>query len=185
MIRKSGNRFSDKIMRNKKLAEPAARMSEQEIDTARLRHEIVLQHAPVRIARLGLTEQPLEVADIAIDRHAEICIAIVAACDLVERGLAVEAVDMAPECAAIARPEAIPDIGRGALVDGSCELIEPELIAAAERGGGLLNSAIGEALAALRHSPARACRSSRNCRHERRPPAGYRMCRRAVARGCW
>ena len=54
---------------------------------------------------------------------------------------------MASECAAVSRPEAMPDIGRGALVDGSCELVEPELIAAAERGGGLLNAAGAETLA--------------------------------------
>ena len=39
---------------------------------------------------LRLAEQPLEIADIAVDRHAEIGLAIVAAGHLVERRLAVD-----------------------------------------------------------------------------------------------
>ena len=38
---------------------------------------------------------------------------------------------MASERAAVSDPQAVPDVGRGALVDGSRELVEPELIAAA------------------------------------------------------
>ncbi len=83
--------------------------------------------------RFGLAEQPLEVADIAVDRHAEIGLAIVAARDLVEGRLAVEGVDVPAEHAALAGPEALPHVGRGAVVDGAGNLVEPELSAALRR----------------------------------------------------
>ena len=69
--------------------------------------------------------------------------AVVAARDLVEHRLAVRAVDVPPEHAALAGPEALPDIRRGAIVDGACDLVEPQ------------------ASAALRRRRRRGCRSSR------------------------
>src|SRR5262245_5909187 len=105
-------------------------MGEQEIDAPRLRGQIVLQHAALGIGRLGLAEQPLEVADIAVDRAAEIGLAIVAAGDLVERRLPLGAVDVTAENATLAGPEALPHVDRGAVVDGTGDLVEPQLAAA-------------------------------------------------------
>ena len=61
---------------------------------------------------------------------------VVAAGDLVERGLAVVIVDMPSEHAALAGPEALPDLGRRAVVDGARNLIETELAASACAGAG-------------------------------------------------
>ena len=73
---------------------------------------------------LGVAQQPLEIGDVAVDRGAEITVAIVAAADLVERRLAVEAVEMASENASLAGAEALPHLGGGAVVDGARDLIE-------------------------------------------------------------
>jgi hypothetical protein len=56
----------------------------------RLRGHVVLDHPALRIVLLSLAQQPLEIADIAIDRGAEVSVAIVAAADLVECRLAVD-----------------------------------------------------------------------------------------------
>ena len=109
-------------------------MGKQQINAPRLRGHVVLQHPPLRVGLLGLAQQPLEIADIAIDRGAEVCIAIVAAADLVERRLAVEAVEVASEHAALAGAEALPHLCRGAVIDRSCDLIEPETLRLPPRG---------------------------------------------------
>src|SRR4029078_6501940 len=77
-----------------RLTQPAARMREQQIDASRLARQGVLQHAAVGLGGLRLAEKPLEVADIAVDRHAEIGLTLVAARNLVERRLALDRVDV-------------------------------------------------------------------------------------------
>jgi hypothetical protein len=56
-------------------------MREKEIDASRLRGQIVLQHASLGIARLGLAEQALEIGDVTVDGKAELVLAAVAARD--------------------------------------------------------------------------------------------------------
>src|SRR4029079_18592611 len=108
-------------------------MREQQIDASRLARQVVLQHAAVGIGGFRVAEQPLEVADIAVDRHAEIGLTLVAARNLVERRLALDRVDVSAEHAPLAGPEALPHVARGTLVDGASDLVEPELAAALRR----------------------------------------------------
>ena len=86
------------------------------------------------LVRLFPAQQPLEVADIAVDRGTEVCIPIVAAADLVECRLAVEAVEVAPEHTALSRAEALPDLGGGAVIERARDLIEAKALMAALLG---------------------------------------------------
>src|SRR6476620_10879796 len=85
------------------------------------------------IVLLGVAQQPLEIADIAIDRGAEFAVAILALAVLVERLLAVDTVEVASKHSALAVAEALPDRGRGAVIDGTRDLVEAETLAAACR----------------------------------------------------
>ena len=109
-------------------------MGEQQVHAPRLRGHVVLHHPALGVVLLGLAQQPLEIADIAIDRGAEIPVAIVAAADLVERRLAVEAVEVASEHATLSGTEALPDLCRGTVVDGARDLIEAKALIAALLG---------------------------------------------------
>ena len=106
-------------------------MREQQIHAARLRGHVVLHHA--RIALLGIPQQPLEIGDVAVDRGAEVSVALVAPADLVERRLAVEAVEMAPKHPALAGAEALPHLGGGAVVDSARDLVETKACCGAVR----------------------------------------------------
>ena len=108
-------------------------MREQQVDAPQLGGQVILQHPPVGIGRFRFAEQPFEVGDVAIDGHAEITLETVAAGDLVEGSLAVEIVDMPSEHAALAGPEALPHLGRRAVVDGARDLIETQLTARLRR----------------------------------------------------
>ena len=110
-------------------------MREQEVDAARLGGQVVLQHPPIGIGLLGFAKQPLEIGDVAVDGDAEIAFAAVSAGDLVEGGLSVQIVDVPSEDAALAGPEALPHLGRRAVIDGARDLIETELTARLLRRG--------------------------------------------------
>src|SRR6187551_372027 len=109
-------------------------MGEQQVHAPRLRGHVVLHHPALRVVLLGLAQQPLEIADIAIDRGAEFAVAVVAAADLVERRLAVKAVEMASEHAALSGAVALPDLGGGAMVHRTRDLIEAKALIAALLG---------------------------------------------------
>ena len=104
-------------------------MREQEINASRLRGQIVLQHPSVGVGGFRLAEEPLEIGDVAIDGRAELVLAAVTAGDFVERRLALGIVDVASEHAALSGSEALPDLGRRAVVDGAGDLVETELTA--------------------------------------------------------
>ena len=125
-------------------------MREQQIDASQLARQVVLQHAAIGVGGFRVAEQPLEVADIAVDRHTEIRLALVAARNLVERRLALDRVDVPAQHATLSRPEALPHVGRGPVVDGAGNLVEPELAAALRRRGRLRAEA-GAGIALLRH----------------------------------
>ena len=99
-------------------------MGEQEVHAPRLRGHVVLHHPALGVVLLGLAQQPLEIADIAVDRGAEVAVAIVTLADLVECLLAVETVEVTPEHPALAGAEALPNLGRCAVVDGARDLVE-------------------------------------------------------------
>ena len=102
-------------------------MGEQQIHAPGLRRHVVLQHAAVRIVHLGLAQQTLEVADIAVDRAAEVGIALVAAGDLVEGDLAVTAIEMTAEDAPLARTVALPHLGSRMVIERPSDFVEPQV----------------------------------------------------------
>ena len=116
------------VCRRSALPQPPARMREQEIDATRLRSEIGLHHAAVRVGLLGIAQQPLKIAHIAIDIGPEFAVAVVAPADFVERRLPVGAVEMPSQHAALTGAEALPDLRRRARVDGARDLIDPQAL---------------------------------------------------------
>ncbi len=104
-------------------------MRQQEVDAARLRGHVVLDHPAFGVVLLGLAQQPLEIPDIAIDRGAEFAVAVVALADLVEGRLPVEAIEVTAEHPALAGAETLPDLSRGAAIDGAGDLVEAEAFA--------------------------------------------------------
>src|SRR6476469_9564849 len=118
-------------MLDRDLVQAAAGVSEQQVHAPRLRGHVVLHDAGVVL--LGIAQQPLEIADIAIDCGAEFTVAIVALADLVECLLAVETVEVASKHPTLAGAEALPDLRRGAVIDGTRDLVEAETLAAACR----------------------------------------------------
>ena len=72
-------------------------MGQQQINASGFRCQIVLEHSASRVGLLSFGQQPLEVADITVDRVAELTVAIVAGRDLLERRLTFVAVDVADQ----------------------------------------------------------------------------------------
>src|SRR2546423_4758679 len=113
MIRRSGNRFADKIMRYSILArdrtqnrypllliarwrapfhqsvgpllEAAGRVRQHGVHLAGIRGEIVARGRLAALILRHLIQQPLELRDIAVDRRLELAVATIAVANLVER----------------------------------------------------------------------------------------------------
>src|SRR6516165_3807746 len=97
--------------------ETAGGVGEHGVDLARLRGEIAArQHLAAVVAR-DFLEQPLELADIAVDGAPEIAVGAVALADFLERLLALHGVELAREHVALAALVAIPQLGRRVVVD--------------------------------------------------------------------
>src|SRR5262249_56025702 len=97
--------------------ETAGRVGEHGVDLAGLRGEIgARQHLAAVVAR-DFLEQPLELADIAVDGTLEIAVAAVAFADFLERLLALHGVELAREHVAFAALVAIPQLGHRVVVD--------------------------------------------------------------------
>src|SRR5216684_9386895 len=77
--------------------EPAGRVREHGIHLARLRGQVGARHHLAAIVARDFLEQPLELADIAIDRAHEIAVAAILLADLLERLLALHGVELARE----------------------------------------------------------------------------------------
>src|SRR5262249_23391041 len=119
--------------------ETAGRVGEHGVDFARLRGEIgARQHLAAVVAR-DFLEQPLELADIAVDGALEIAVAAVALADFLERLLAVHGVELAREHVAFAALVAIPHLGRRVVVEHAGD-VDGERI---ERVGGVALGARG------------------------------------------
>src|SRR6516165_2659310 len=88
--------------------ETAGGVGEHGVDLARLRGEIAArQHLAAVVAR-DFLEQPLELADIAVDGALEITVGPIALADFLERLLALHRVELAREHVAFAALVAIP-----------------------------------------------------------------------------
>src|SRR6266566_2807596 len=97
--------------------ETAGGVGEHGVDLARVRGEIAArQHLAAVVAR-HLVEQPLELADVAVDGAPEIAIGPIALADFLERLLALHGVELAREYVAFAALVAIPQLGRRVVVD--------------------------------------------------------------------
>src|SRR5262249_34333240 len=92
-------------------------VGEHGVDLARLRGEIAArQHLAAVVAR-DFLEQPLELADIAVDGALEIAVGAIALADFLERLLALHGVEPAREHVAFAALVAVPQLGRRVVVD--------------------------------------------------------------------
>src|SRR6266404_3204731 len=97
--------------------ETAGGVGEHGVDLARVRGEIASrQHLAAVVAR-HLVEQPLELADVAVDGAPEIAIGPIALADFLERLLALHGVELAREYVEFAALVAIPQLGRRVVVD--------------------------------------------------------------------
>src|SRR6516164_2186787 len=97
--------------------EAAGGVGEHGVDLARLRGEVAArQHLAAVVAR-HLVEQPLELADVAVDGAPEIAVGPIALADFLERLLALHGVELAREYVALAALVAIPQLGRRVVVD--------------------------------------------------------------------
>src|SRR2546429_2466285 len=97
--------------------ETTGRVGEHGIDLAGLRSEIGPRQHLVAVVARDLLEQPLELADIAIDGAAEIAVGAIALADFLERLLALQGVKLAREYVAFAALVAIPQLGCRVVVD--------------------------------------------------------------------
>src|SRR4029077_8957440 len=119
--------------------EAAGGVGEQGIDLARLRGEVAArQHLAAVVARHFL-EQPVELADVAVDGAPEIAVGPIALADFLERLLALHCVELAGEYVAFAALVAIPQLGRRVVIDHAGD-VDGERI---ERVGGVALGARG------------------------------------------
>src|SRR2546423_9711636 len=97
-----------RIHRPRPSVEASGRVGEHRIDLAGLRGEIgPRQHLAAILAR-HLLEQPLELADIAVDGALEIAVVPIALADFLERPLALHGVELAREHVALAALVTVP-----------------------------------------------------------------------------
>ena len=104
------------------LAQPAARMGKHRVDLAGVRRQVGLRHDVVAVVAGDVLQQLLEIVAVAVDRGAEVRVALVLAADLVEGLLALQRVEAAREDVALAAPVAVPQLDRGVVVDGACDV---------------------------------------------------------------
>src|SRR6266508_4002148 len=97
--------------------ETTGRVGEHGVDLARLRGQVRARQHLVAVLARDLLEQPLELADIAIDGAAEIAVGAIALADFLERLLALHGVKLAREHVAFAALVAIPQLGCRVVVD--------------------------------------------------------------------
>src|SRR5215468_2521012 len=122
-----------------RLVEASSGVGEHGVDLARLRGEVAArQHLAAVVAR-HLVEQPLELADVAVDSAPEIAVGPIALADFLERLLALRGVELAREYVALAALVAIPQLGRRVVVDHAGD-VDGERI---ERVGGVALGARG------------------------------------------
>jgi len=72
---------------------------------------------PATVVTRDLVEQPLELADIAVDSLHELAVGAIALADFLERALALHGVELAREHAALAALIAVPELGGRVVVD--------------------------------------------------------------------
>src|SRR5262249_47251987 len=97
--------------------EAAGRVGEHGVDLARVGGEIAArQHLAAVVAR-HLVEQPLELADVAVDGAPEIAVGPIALADFLERLLALHGVELARGDVALAALVAIPPLGYRVVID--------------------------------------------------------------------
>src|SRR5436190_633420 len=101
----------------RRLIEPSGGVGQHGVDLAGLRGEIGARQRLAAIVARDLLEQPLELADIAVDRAHEVAVGAVLAADLVERLLALHGVELARKHVAFAAVVALPQLGRRLVID--------------------------------------------------------------------
>src|SRR4051794_8003242 len=82
--------------------EPSGRVRQHGVDLAGFRGEIAACHHLAAVVARDLFEQPLELADVAVDGLLELAVATIALADLVERLLALHGVEPLVEGVALA-----------------------------------------------------------------------------------
>src|SRR5262245_27820452 len=99
------------------LLEAAGRVRQHGVHLAGIRGEVRARRRLAALILRDLIQQPLELRDIAVDRHFELAIGPVAVADLVERLLALHRVKPAREYVAFAALVAVPQLGRRVVID--------------------------------------------------------------------
>src|SRR5262249_11647785 len=122
------------------LVEPSGRVREHGVDLARLRGQVGARHHLAAVVARDLLEQPLELADVAVDRAHEVALATILAANLLERLLPLHGVQLVREHVAVPTVVALPQLGRRLVIDhaGDVDGERVERVDAAAHGAGRL-----------------------------------------------
>src|SRR5712692_200810 len=132
------------IVNDSASVEPAGRVGQHGVDLAGLGGQISARHHLAAIVARDFLQKPLELADIAVDRLLELAIGAIALADLLERLLPGGRVEPLAEDVALAAIVAVPQVGRGVMVDHAGD-VDREGVERLDRLAGALGRA-GRAL---------------------------------------